>query len=56
MTAKLCRICANPERELIGALLAQGVAPRGICKRFGGTTRRSLTHHRDVCLPKERMP
>ncbi len=54
MTAKPCRVCPHPEAELISKLLAQGLAPRAICKRFGGTTRKSLAHHRDVCLPKER--
>ncbi len=54
MTAKPCRVCSHPEAELISKLLAQGLAPRAICRRFGATTRKSLAHHRDVCLPKER--
>ncbi len=50
MTAKACRICVHAERAFIDKLLAQGLAPRAICLRIGGTTRRNLTHHRDLCL------
>ncbi len=52
MTA--CRICEHPERTFIDRLLAQGLAPRAICKRIGRTSRRSLTHHRERCLKEER--
>ncbi len=50
MTPKSCPICSHPERELLGKLLAHGMAPRAMVKRIGGTTRRNLTHHRDTCL------
>ncbi len=53
MTAKPCRVCSHLEVGLISKLLAQGLAPRAICRRFGATTRRALVHHRDTC-PKER--
>ncbi|MDP9486065.1 MAG: hypothetical protein M3Q49_09830 [Actinomycetota bacterium] len=51
---RACRICPHPEVELISRLLVQGLSPRSMAQRFGGTTRKSLAHHRDVCLPKER--
>ncbi len=51
---RACSICPHPERAFIDKLLAQGLSQRAICKRFGATTRRALTHHRDRCLPKER--
>ncbi len=51
---KPCRVCAHPEEKFITKLLRQGLAPRAICKRIGGTTRRNLTHHRERCL-KERQ-
>ncbi len=48
---KACRVCRHPERGLIDALLEQGqVAPRSMVRRIGGTTRKSLVSHRDVCL------
>jgi len=50
VTPKSCRICEHPERELLGKLLVHGMAPRAICLRVGGATRRNLTHHRDTCL------
>ncbi len=50
MTPKSCRICEHPERELLGKLLAHGMAPRAIERRVGGTTRRGLVYHRDACL------
>ncbi len=50
MTAKACRICAHPEEAFISKLLAQGLAPRAMAKRIGGTTRKGLAHHRDKCL------
>jgi hypothetical protein len=50
---KPCRVCAHPEVGFISKLLRQGLSPRALCKRIGGTTRRSLTHHRESCL-KER--
>jgi hypothetical protein len=51
---RACRICEHPERTFIDRLLDQGLSPRSMAQRFGGTTRKSLAHHRDVCLPKER--
>ncbi len=54
MTAKPCRICSHAEHTFISKLLHLGLAPRSVAQRFGGTTRRALAHHRDVCLPKER--
>ncbi len=52
---KPCRICSHRERAFIDALLEQGdIAPRSMVKRIGGTTRKSLTRHRDVCLNNER--
>ncbi len=56
MTPKSCRICEHPERELLGKLLAHGMAPRAIERRVGGTTRRNLTHHRDTCLENATKP
>ncbi len=53
MSAKPCQICGHVERRFIDALLTQGLAPRAMCKRIGGTTRRSLTYHRDTCLKEE---
>jgi hypothetical protein len=50
---RACRICAHPERAFIDKLLYQGVVPRSMAQRFGATTRKGLTHHRDACL-KER--
>ncbi len=52
MTA--CRICEHPEEKFITKLLRQGLSPRALCKRIGGTSRRSLTHHRERCLKEER--
>ncbi|MDP9476748.1 MAG: hypothetical protein M3R38_13860 [Actinomycetota bacterium] len=55
MTAKPCRICAHAEEAFITKLLRQGLSPRALCKRIGGTTRRGLARHRDACLTtKER--
>ncbi len=51
---KPCRVCAHPEEKFITKLLRQGLTPRAMVKRIGGTTRKGLAHHRDVCLPKER--
>ncbi len=47
---KACRVCVHPEEKFITKLLRQGLSPRALCKRIGGTSRRSLTHHRDFCL------
>ncbi len=35
-----CRICSHPEAELINKLLVQGLAPRAMAQRIGGTTHR----------------
>ena len=51
---KACRICAHHERGLIDGLLRQGLAPRALCKRIGGTTRRQLARHRDKCLTQQK--
>ena len=50
---KVCRICPHPERGFIDKLLEQGLAPRSLVKRIGGTTRKSLARHRDRCLASE---
>ncbi len=47
---RACRICEHPEQEFISRLLAQGLSPRAMAKRIGGTTRKGLAHHRDTCL------
>ncbi len=47
---RACRICEHPEEKFITKLLRQGLSPRALCKRIGGTTRRNLTHHRNLCL------
>jgi hypothetical protein len=47
---KGCRICLHAERGFISALLEQGVSPRAIARRIGGTTRKALAAHRDRCM------
>ncbi len=54
MTAKPCRVCVHPEQAFISKLLAQGLTPRAMAKRIGGTTRKGLAHHRDTCLGLEK--
>ncbi len=54
MTAKPCRVCVHPEQAFISKLLAQGLTPRAMAKRIGGTTRKGLAHHRDTCLVLEK--
>ena len=49
-----CPVCRNPERRFIDALLGQGLSPRALCKRIGGTTRRQLARHRDKCLTEQK--
>ena len=49
---KSCRICVHPERGLIDKLLAAGVGPRSISRRIGGTSRVSLSRHKE-CLAEQ---
>lgn len=49
---KTCAICTHVERGYIDKLLEQGLAPRSLARRIGGTTRNRLAHHRDVCLKR----
>ena len=51
---KPCSVCSHLERRFIDALLLQGdIAPRSMVRRIGGTTRKSLTYHRDTCLKEQ---
>ena len=51
--SKKCRVCSHPKCDAIVRVLAAGVAPRAIARRFGGVARRDIIHHATVCVPRD---
>ncbi len=51
MTAKPCKACSHPDREVIDrALLEVGQSPRSIVRRYRDVSRLEVRRHRDECL------